>query len=182
MVFLPLWWAAAVASLAVGIWFSQDAPPVTPRGPSNEAAALWIGTACWVSLVLFFGTAASAWTVAVATKQVALRLDRDGVTLGRTPFPPRRAVTVPWADLQAIVIYQQMPATVGAPTLTRLGLRLRPSAVRPRGIPQPGSIRARLNWKPAEVSRDTRGWSVDELQLRLALYAYAPHVGLCRSY
>jgi hypothetical protein len=181
MFFLPLWWVVAVAALVAGIWVSRDPPFVVADGQINDAPGWWIVTACWLSLVLFFGTAASAWTIAVATKQIALCLDRDGVTLGRTPFPPRRAMTVPWSDLQAIVIYRRVPATVGAPALTHLGFRLRPSAVRPRGVPQPGSIRARLNWQPAEVSRDTRG-CVDELQLRLALYAYAPHAALHNPY
>jgi hypothetical protein len=178
MVFLPLWWEIAVASLAAGIWFSQDLPSEISEGLNDDTAGWWVGTACCVSMVLFFGTSASAWTIAVATKQVALCVDRDGVTLGRTPFPPRRAVTVPWADLRAIVIYRRLPGMPGAPTLTCLGLRLRPNAVRPRGVPRPGSVRAWLNWEPAEVSRDTRGWWVDELQLRLALYAYAPHVAV----
>ena len=64
-----------------------------------------------------------------------------------------------------------------------VGLRLRPEAVRPKGIPTPGTFRARLHklmmfnedW-PAEVVRTVRGWRLDEARLEAAVDAYTHNV------
>jgi hypothetical protein len=123
----------------------------------------------------FVGFVAGRWAYAAGTDQVALSVDRDGVTLGSQPFPVARTVTVPWNDVNTIELnFWDSPF----PTI---GLGLRPGAMRPPGVPTPGSLRALLHrahnsWtgSTVDVSHLIRGWTLDRARLSKAIVAYGP--------
>jgi hypothetical protein len=168
---LPAWSVMAVVGLPVSIflWHASAPDPGADRPILTwlMIVMLALSTPFFVGYVLF-------WAIAVARKRVALRLDTRGVTLGGQPFPPRPEVTAPWFDLDAIVLFEHYDGY--STTWPYIGLRLRDGAARPYGVPEPGSVRARLNRKPAEVSRRIFGYRLDEAQLIQAVHAYAPHV------
>ncbi len=65
----------------------------------------------WVILApVVFALATVPWLVAVASRKVAFRADIAGITLGADPlswpFRHASAVFVPWADAEAIALYQ----------------------------------------------------------------------------
>ncbi len=172
-VFLPCWWALAVVFVVAGVLMLPEI--VTDLGGGASDTALFvIFVALWVFCILMFAGGALRWTIAVVRQEIALRLDDDGITLGRLPFPPTRQVTVPWVDLEAVVLYERYVDNFGYQPF--LGLRLRDGADRPPGVPQPGSLRDRLNRRPAEVSRPVKNWRLDLSRLVEAVRAYAPHV------
>jgi hypothetical protein len=169
---LPAWSVMAVVGLPASIFLWHASAP----DPGADRPIL-----TWVMIVLlalstpFFVGYVLFWAIAVARKRVALHLDPRAVTLGGQPFPPRPAVTVPWFDLDAIVLFENQERYS---TWPYIGLRLRDGAIRPYGVPEPGSVRARLNRKPAEVSRRVFGYNLDEAQLIQAIHVYGPHVRL----
>jgi len=129
------------------------------------------------------------WLVAAVTHRLALRLDRDGVTLGRVPFPPTHLVTVPWRDIRSIVLFERQSSLQGyTDHVPHIGLRLTPDAVRPRGIPTPGTVRARLYrlnaglrpW-PVDVYRVIRGWHLDQDRLAKAVRGFGRHVTIIQE-
>jgi len=157
---------------------------------SYGAVVSWVVLSLFGSMALLLLTMAGRWALPALTRQVALRVDRKGVTLGPEPFVPTRRVWVPWHDIEAVVILwrtQGLPLPglyIALPDRRRhVGLRLRPEAVRPKGIPTPGTFRARLHklmmfnedW-PAEVVRTVRGWRLDEARLEAAVDAYTHNV------
>ena len=89
-------------------------------------------------------------------RQVALRVDGAGVTLGGSPLRYRaRPVLVPWPDIVAIVLRQQiLPSGALVP---QLGVQRRQDA-------------------PQLASRAVRGFRLDRHALARALAQYAPHV------
>ncbi len=127
-----------------------------------------------------------AWPVAALTHREALRVDADGVTLGRAPFPPSRSVTVPFRDIAAIVLFHR---TEGGARVPLMGLRLKPSGHRPPGVPTPGTVRhalyrfntGPLNPYPVDVYRVVRNWRLDEARLRDTLDSYHAHVRVLRE-
>lgn len=172
-VLLPGWWlfavALVVASAVVLPQLSTDVGTAT-----IDRVFFWFFTALCVFCIVVFAGSALGWTMAIAQRRLALGLGDDGITLGRVPFPPTRRVTVPWADLEAIILYERDLPYVGYQPF--LALRLRDGADRPPGVPQPGSIRARLNRRPGEVSRPIKGWRLDRYRLVQVVRAYAPQV------
>ena len=119
------------------------------------------------------------WIRAAATGWVALRIDRDGVTLGRHPMPGSRAVAVPWRDIQDVVVfYYHAPRHSGGPCV---GLRLTPTAPRPSGRPPAGTLRGWLyriftttSSAPADVHLGIRGWNLNRVAMKAAVRAFAP--------
>jgi len=176
--------------IGVSVWFVLAMIQVAreqPPGPTDGFGyvALFAGMmVLWGALAIVLGGAAVSWLAAMATRRVALRLDQDGVTLGRMAFPPTRLVRVPWHDIEDVVLFDRR-RTGGYGWVSHIGLRLRPGAVRPPGVPTPGTLRAliyRLNagrepW-PADVYRVISGWDVDDTELARAVHTFAPHVSI----
>lgn len=100
------------------------------------------------------------------------------MTLGRGGyFHPLdwTVVTVPWLDLDRIVLFEYPVGRLGHQPF--IGLQLRPGSVPPWGIPEPGSPMAWLNRRrPADASRHVAGWDLDVGQLYAAVQVYGPHV------
>jgi hypothetical protein len=151
----------------------------------TQALPLW-GAVAFVAgfglMSAVIGWMALAWVVAAFTHRVALRVDADGVTLGRVPFPPSRQVTVPLRDVEAVVVFWR--AGNGRRVLL-VGLRLCPGAERPPGVPTPGTFRhllyrvnTGLNPYPVDVYRPVNGWRLDGLRLQDALDSYGGGVPL----
>jgi hypothetical protein len=144
------------------------------RDPPTNTGEVWAAAGA----VTFFVVGAAllawmglSWLIAAATHRVALRVDANGVTLGRVPFPPSRRVTVPFRDIEAVVLFRRHG---NGRWLTLVGLRLRP------GVPR-GSTMRRLLYRvntgllhpyPVDVYRAVYGWTLDETALRAALAGY----------
>jgi hypothetical protein len=93
--------AQAIASpvlIAFSVWFvlgmifvARDQRP----GPTDGAGyvAVFAGAmTLFGAMAIVLGGAGASWLAAMITRRVALRLDQDGVTLGRMAFPPTRLV------------------------------------------------------------------------------------------
>lgn len=122
--------------------------------------------------------------LAAATGRLALRVDSSGVTLGRA-WPPTRAVFIPWPDIEHLV---RFAAVNRSGTAQFVGVRLKPGAARPPGVPAPGSIAAKLRrfnagftpW-PADLFRNARAWSLDDASLADAMRRHASHIAIVRA-
>ena len=124
--------------------------------------------------------AAQAGGVYAAARQaVAFRTDYAGITLGAVPGllgSRGRAVFVPWADVEEIVLYRARPGGRGAVrAVQHIGIRRRPSALplawgteQAHGCPLPGVA--------VGVSRRITGWRLDRDRLAAVTAAVAPGV------
>jgi hypothetical protein len=107
------------------------------------------------------------WLVATVTRRVALRADERGLTFGATPFPIHPGVTAPWSDIDQVEIFNGSSQGRAA----FVGIRLRPEAPRPRGVPEPGTFRATLSrWNRLfqdlpDLFRAVVGWHLDKARL-----------------
>lgn len=115
----------------------------------------------------------------VLGRRVAFRVDADGVTLGGSPMRYRATTTVfPWADIVALVLWQQVLPT--GSLMPYLGLQRRPGAVPPAGFPgrRGGAVPAGLVPDlPADVlmsGRAVDGWRLDRRRLARAVARFAP--------
>ncbi|WP_346125668.1 hypothetical protein [Micromonospora coerulea] len=148
-----------------------------------EALFLWL----WkLLLIVLFGGGALWLLLAALSRRVALRVDRDGVTLATPSFlrwwGNRADIAVPWRDIAAVVLFYQYvrwPARI-----LYLGLQLHPSASAPAGAARAGSfehwsLERFLPHVPVEassVSRQVNGWRLDRRRLVAAVRTYAPDV------
>jgi hypothetical protein len=138
-----------------------------------------------VFLMGFFGGGALLFLVVMLRGNLTLRVDSEGLTLGSSPL--RREIpgrTVPWSDIEAIVLFEQVIHVNGTNSLSYVGIRRR------QGLePLPGSPRPRaLNTSQAlipDIPRDilatsvpVNGWSLDKGQLTQAIEMNAPRVPL----
>jgi hypothetical protein len=145
----------------------------------NDVRSLLIVGLVLLILVLLgsiMGGLAVGWVVSIRSRRTALRVDRDGVTLGRPAFPPGATVHVPWSAIDAVVVFERSSGHAGGLlkiTVPMVGVRLARDAVRPDGIPGPKTFMGRVRrldagiepW-PADEFREVRGWRLDEVQLR----------------
>jgi len=131
-----------------------------------------------VLLVLGATTALPA-VAGLAVRRTALRADYAGITLGadlRDGWALRwdRAVFVPWADVEQIVIYpgQGFPAGSRAP---RIGIQRRPGAqeLSAGDGPAPGCPLPRVT---AAATRPIVGWRLDRDRLAAVTAMVAPGV------
>jgi hypothetical protein len=192
--FTPIVLAAPVALGFAGcfVWGMVVVVQEQPPRPGDSFSDYYVYLAAFLTLLgsvaVMFVVMAVSWLVAVATRRLALRVDKNGITLGRVPFPPSRLVTVPWRDITTIVLFERQktigPCPVGFSVRVRhIGLRLEHGADRPPGVPTPGTARAmlyRINagrkpW-PADVYRAAYGWHLDENQLESTVRSYVRHV------
>lgn len=94
--------------------------------------------------------------------RVALRVDAAGITLGGSPLHYRAStVLVPWPDIVAVVLWQQ---------------------ILPSGalVPQLG-VQRRQDETPQLTTRAVTGFHLDRTALARAVTQYAPHVLLVDS-
>lgn len=114
---------------------------------------------------------------------MAFRVDQYGITLGGMPLQYRRqTAVVPWAEIEAVVLWGQKTAQLRP--IRCVGVKCRPGSA---ALPGPNQ-----NLKPEtaarvaphieyEVVRDSRTmvlWHIDPDRLTTALRAFAPGVPL----
>ena len=165
------------------------------------ASWAWIGAvsgltdslAGWLMLlvpIVFFGGGGLAMLLGPLLHGLALRVDQDGVTLGRelglmthnglwwrTP-----QVTVPWNDVDAVVLFSLANPKGGS--VSCIGVRLRAGASLPPSEPTGFVLWQRLNAAlgqerpPEDVSfyRQIFGWEADKRRLRRAVKTHATGV------
>lgn len=131
-----------------------------------------------IAVVLLVLAALGGGVVEVARREVAFRADYAGITLGAVPgtMPRRRAVFVPWADVEQIIVYPGGPSGPGRPeTAQCVGIQRREGAValaegneQASGCPVPGVA--------AGVTRRVAGWRLDRARLAGVTSVLAPGV------
>ena len=132
--------------------------------------------------IALFGLGGVAYLVGLLRGKLALRVDAEGVTLGRSPLVAEvSGRTVPWSDVEAVVLFTQI---TGRTTMTYVGLQRREGLA-----PLPGSPGARalkvsaalLPGIPVEVlatSIAVNGWRLDQKRLVRTMELVAPSVQL----
>jgi len=100
-----------------------------PLGDLVRSPGFWGFVAIVVPTLAWYVGYGVGWLAAAMTRQVALRVDRQGVLFGRVPFPPRRPVLVPWSSIDEIVAFKRSGTAYSA-LKPFIGLRLRPGAPR----------------------------------------------------
>jgi hypothetical protein len=152
------------------------------------ALAALPGMSTWVRVtdLVFFGGGGLFLLAVAATRQVALRLDAEGITLGGTP-PRYRSGTrlVPWSEIDGVVLWRQhLPR--GA-SMRYVGIVRRPDAPPLAGqrAAAVGRVAASILTPgvPADVvmaSRAVNGWRLDETRLAAAVHHFAPGVTISK--
>jgi hypothetical protein len=134
-----------------------------------------------VALVLFVLGAITALpaVVGLAVRRTAFRADYAGITLGadlRDGWTLRwdRAVTVPWADVEQIIIYPG-PGFPAGSRARHIGIQRRPGApeLSADDGPAPGCPLPRVT---AAATRPVSGWRLDRDRLAAVTAMVAPGV------
>jgi hypothetical protein len=121
-------------------------------------------------------------TVALVSRRPALAVTAAGVTLGMVPpWPASRTAFVPWADIEAVVLWRQ---AAGQTSVRYIGLHRRADAP-----PLPGSMRSSMLKRmstalvppnvPPQLMADSRPvsfWRLDKPRLIAAVNDFAPQV------
>jgi hypothetical protein len=133
-----------------------------------------------IGVILVGVIARGAGVIDLARRTIAFRIDDAGIMLGAVPdkLTVRRgsALFIPWADVEAIVLY---PAYTRGPgqnaAVPCIGIQRRASAARLRwgneqapGCPVPGV--------PAWATRRIAGWQLDRGRLTVVAAAVAPGI------
>ncbi|MGX2998788.1 hypothetical protein JNUCC64_31730 [Streptomyces sp. JNUCC 64] len=126
--------------------------------------------------LLCFTLPAVLLTAMASSRRTAFRVDATGVLLGGHPLRHRATTTrVPWADVRAVVLFDQP----SGPRTARIGLALGPGAAPATGPLGRTVVSALVPGVPPEVtlvSRPVRLWRIDPVRLRAAVDALAPGV------
>ena len=135
----------------------------------------------WLILFLLgFVLSTVPWVLAVASRKIAFRADMAGITLGADPlswpFRHASAVSVPWADVEGIVLYPGGGSVGwGSKETLGIGIQRRPGApALPRGnkparrCPVPGVV--------AGAVRPVSAWRLDRERLAALTAAVAPAI------
>ncbi|GAA5071513.1 hypothetical protein [Nocardia iowensis] len=133
-------------------------------------------------LLLLFGGGGLAFLFTLLSGRVALRVDRDGITLGGFPIWGYRRTTafVPWAQITAVVLFEQR--VPDGPPMPYIGLARREGAPRLPVIPGLGMTRVNAHLIPhvppdiVAASRPINGWGLDRAQLIESVTRNAPEV------
>lgn len=132
--------------------------------------------------IVFFGGGGLVYAVGLMRGKLALRIDAEGITVGRSPLVrqlPGR--TVPWSDVVSVVLFAQKTSNT---TMIYLGVQRREGLAPLPG--SPGAVamkmsKALLPGIPADVlatSVPVNGWRLDEERLARTLALVAPSVPL----
>jgi hypothetical protein len=161
---------ASAVFLAVGILLVRESPLIGVAG------------------MLLGGGYLALRLITALSRRVALRVDVTGVTLGAVPpWPRTHTATVPWSDIEAVVLWRQ--ATARRTSVRYLGLQRRAGLA-----PLPGSLRSGLLKKmtrsvvprdvPLQLAIDSRPvslWRLDERRLAEAIDRFGAGVELVRA-
>ncbi|MFC3499525.1 hypothetical protein ACFOOK_00730 [Micromonospora krabiensis] len=152
-----------VVAVAVGVLVFRDEPV------AGVGAAVFGGALLLLRLIT------------VLSRRVALRVDAAGITLGQVPpWPSSHTAVVPWADIEAVVLWTQQ---VGLSTIPYVGVQRRPGLA-----PLPGSARSRglrrinqavVPYVPPAVLADSRPatfWRLHRPSLEATVRHFAPAV------
>jgi hypothetical protein len=130
----------------------------------------------------FLGIAAITALPAVigpATRRIAFRADQAGITLGADlrdswPFRRDRAVFVPWADVEQVIIYPRPGYPAGSPARC-IGIQRRPDTpdLAKYDEPAPGCPLPRVT---AAATQPVSGWRLDRDRLAAVTAAVAPGI------
>lgn len=131
----------------------------------------------------FFGGGGVLLLGVVCSRQLALRVDAEGVTLGGVPPRHRTRTTfVPWADIEKVVLWKQTLPPYGQ-SMPYIGLVRRPGAPALSG---PRAQRVARGFATAlalpvsaerlSTSRAINGWHLDKQRLAVAVHKFAPGV------
>jgi hypothetical protein len=144
----------------------------------------------------FFGIGVLAGVVAAARGGVALRIDREGITLGRPRVIPQltrynRALHVAWDDVAEVVLFHLYVMVLGRTyRYPNIGLRLRPGTHTTATtfdldswLWRIGRASTFIEHVPEDVlvrSQPIMAWRLDERRLRDAVARCAPRVRVIR--
>jgi hypothetical protein len=124
-----------------------------------------------------FGIGTLPWLVLLASRAIAFRADPAGITLGANPagwlLRRRKAVFVPWADIEGIILYPGRGTLFGQ--TRHIGIQrgqdapaLRYGNKPARRCPVPGVA--------AGAARPITGWRLDRERLAALTAAVAPGI------
>jgi len=144
-----------------------------------------MSTALRVVDFAFFGGGAILMLGVVCSRQLALRVDAQGVTLGGMPPRHRSKTTfVPWADVEKVVLWEQTLPPYGQ-HMPWIGLVRRPGAPAlaaargqrfARGVTT--ALALPVSPETLSTSRGVNGWRLDKQRLAAAIHRFAPGVPL----
>ncbi|WP_028935612.1 hypothetical protein [Pseudonocardia spinosispora] len=132
--------------------------------------------------IVFFGGGGVAYALGLMRGKLALRVDAEGITVGRSPLVrelPGR--TVPWADVISVALFVQKTSNSAT---TYVGVQRREGLAPLPGSPGATAMKmskALLPGIPADVlatSVPVNGWRLDEERLTRTLALVAPSVTL----
>lgn len=135
--------------------------------------------------IAFFGGGGVLMLAIGGSRQLALRVDARGVTLGGVP-PRHRSTTtfVPWADIESVVLWKQVLPPFGR-SMPYIGLVRRPGAPALAGPPEQRAARGvsaalalPVSAGTLSASRAVNGWRLDGQRLAAAIHQFAPGVPL----
>jgi hypothetical protein len=175
---------ALLLAVAAVVFTLVIEPPMEPAG---------LAFFLWTAAV--FGGFSLFILIGAVRHRVGLAADENGITLGRPLGPISHhgmwwrtpVVTVPWRDIDAIVLFRLCTPTDGWTLhLPFVGIRLRPGAGLPPGEPKGRGLWVRLSVRmgqppaPSDVDlyRQVFGYRLDQSRLAAAIAAYAPGVKL----
>lgn len=126
-----------------------------------------------IATLALFGVGGLWYLIGLLSRKVALRVDRDGITLGGKP-PRYKATTrfIPWAEVETVVLFTQViPTLHGTVKMRHVGVQRKPgTSPAPTGIQRVARILT--TDVPADVvmsSTAVNGWRLDERALSDAL-------------
>jgi len=137
-----------------------------------------------VLILAFFGGGGALLLGIVCSRRLALRVDAQGITLGGVPPRYRqKTVTVPWADIEKVVLWKQ--ALSYGQSMPYVGLVRRPEAPAlagpkgqqvARGVA--GVFHVPVSAETLSASRAVNGWRLDKPRFVAAVKSFAPDVPL----
>ncbi|WP_306359279.1 hypothetical protein [Nocardia sp. CC227C] len=139
-----------------------------------------MSVALQVITIVFFGGGGVFMAAGMASRELALRVDDDGITLGGPPLRRKdTTVSVPWSDIAAVVLFRQR-VSHGA-SMRYIGVRRHeglPPLPRAQGMAAKAAPRLIPHIPPDVIaaSRPISGWRLDEDRLAAAVRQHAPHV------
>jgi hypothetical protein len=135
----------------------------------------------WLILFLLCSALSTVpWVLAVASGKIAFRADMTGITLGADPlswpFRHASAVSVPWADVEGIVLYPGGGSVGwGSKETLGIGIQRRPGAPQLRRGNKPAR-RCPVPGVAAGAVRPIRAWRLDRVRLAALTAAVAPAI------
>ncbi|MFA1544519.1 hypothetical protein [Actinomadura monticuli] len=128
--------------------------------------------------ILLFGTGVVIFLAMTFSRQVAFRVDAEGILVAGGPFRYRASLlSVPWTDVKAVVLWRQHAAQ-NIPYVGVLRHEDRPAdkPVGKAGRLLYGAVAGHVPAEVAKASRQVNGWRLDRDRLAAAVAHFAPDV------